>query len=82
MELRELHEVVWGDGYELYCVDDESTDPAYVGHFGYDNAKPRAYLGCTVTGVACVEGRLEVTTTNPIHETEEQLRAGIRYNTA
>lgn len=66
MELRELHEVVWGDGYELYYVDDDSTVPAYIEHFGYDEARPMAYLGCTVAGIACVDGRLEVTITNAI----------------
>lgn len=70
MELKEPHEVVWGKGYELYYVDDESTGPVYVGHFGYDNAKPDAYLDCVVTGVECVDGKLEVTTNNPIREQE------------
>lgn len=37
MELADLHEVIWGEGYELYYVDDEAIDPAYVGHFGYDD---------------------------------------------
>jgi len=53
MELADLHEVTWGDGYELFYVDDEATDPVYVGHFGYDDAKPTSYMRCTVVGVAC-----------------------------
>ena len=60
-EPKEPHEVVRADDYEPYRIDDGSADLAYVGHFGYDNAKPRAYLGCVVTGVACAEGRLKVT---------------------
>lgn len=65
MELRDLHEVVWGDGYELYYVDDDATDPVFVGHFGYDDNKPKAYLDCTVAGVACIDGKLEATVRNP-----------------
>ncbi|WP_350454592.1 hypothetical protein [Slackia heliotrinireducens] len=66
MELADLHEVTWGEGYELYYVGDEATDPVYVGHFGYDDAKPTSYMRCTVVGVACVENKLEVTVRNPI----------------
>ena len=55
MELADLHEVTWGDGYELFYVDDEATDPVYVGHFGYDDAKPTSYMRCTVVGVACAK---------------------------
>ena len=68
MELADLHEVTWGDGYELFYVDDEATDPVYVGHFGYDDAKPTSYMRCTVVGVACAEGKLEVTIRNPVRE--------------
>ena len=68
MELADLHEATWGDGYELYYVDDGATDPAYVGHFGYDDARPTAYMRCTVVGVACVENKLEVTVRNPVRE--------------
>lgn len=66
MELADLHEVTWGDGYELYYVDDKATDPTYVGHFGYDNARPTSYMRCTVVGVTCAEGKLEVTVRNPV----------------
>ena len=66
MELADLHEVTWGDDYELYYVDDEATDPIYVGHFGYDNARPTSYMRCTVVGVACAECKLEVTVRNPV----------------
>ena len=66
MELADLHEVTWGDGYELYYVDDEATDPTYVGHFGYDNARPTSYMRCTVVGAACAECKLEVTVRNPV----------------
>lgn len=72
---------MWGDGYELYYVNGESTDPAYVGHFGYDEAKPRAYLGCTVTSIACIEGGLEVTSANPPRKTDGRSQADMRYNT-
>ena len=68
MELADLHEVTWGDGYELYYVDDEATDPAYVGHFGYDDARPTSHMRCAVVGVACGENKLEVTVRNPVRE--------------
>ena len=68
MELADLHEVTWGEGYELYYVDDEATDPAYVGHFGYDDARPTSYMRCIVVGVASAEGKLEVTIRNPVRE--------------
>ena len=68
MELKDLHEVVWGDGYELFYVDYDATDPAYVGHFGFDDVKPDAFLDCTVVGVECVEGKLEATVRTPQDE--------------
>ena len=66
MELRDLHEVVWGDGYELYYVDDDADDSVFVGHFGYDDNRPKAYLDHMVVGVACIDGKLEVTVRNPL----------------
>ena len=73
MELADLHEVTWGEGYELYYVDDEATDPVYVGHFGYDDARPTSYMRCTVVGVACVEHKLEVTVRNPVREQTQEI---------
>ena len=73
MELADLHEVTWGEGYELYYVDDEATDPVYVGHFGFDDARPTSYMRCTVVGVACVENKLEVTARNPVREQIQEI---------
>ena len=51
--------------YKLYYVDDDATGPVLVGHFSYDDDKPKAYLDCTVVGVACIDGQLEATVRNP-----------------
>ena len=75
MELADLHEVIWGEGYELYYVDDEATDPVYVGHFGFDDARPTSYMRCAVIGIECAEGKLEVTIRNPVRE---QVRESIQ----
>jgi len=47
--------------------------PVYVGHFGFDDARPTSYMRCTVVGVACVENKLEVTVRNPVREQIQEI---------
>ena len=65
---NELCEVIWGGGYELYHVDDDADNPVFIGRFGYDDGRPKAYLDDTVVGVACIDGKLEATVRNPLPE--------------